>query len=96
MESEFGDALKCDETRLDVRIRYVHIRLSESTWNGIASQDGKFVGKSLDSPLGVTGTWSLSDYSLNINLNWAYGSDPPPGRLSIAAQGWDEGVDGWP
>ena len=78
LRSGFGEALEFDDTRPDVRIRYENIRLGEGTWNGTAFHDGKFVGKSLDGPLGVIGTWSLSDSSLNIDLKGAYGADLTP------------------
>ena len=78
MRSGFGEALEFDETRPDVRIRFENIRLGERTWSGSASQDGTFVGRSLDGPLGVIGTWSLSDSSLDIDLKGAYGADLTP------------------
>ena len=78
MRSGFGEPLEFSDTRPDVRIRYENIRLGERTWNGNASHAGKFVGKSLDGPLGVIGTWTLSDSSLDIDLKGAYGADLVP------------------
>ena len=78
MRSGFNEALGFEDTRPSVRIRYEDIRLGENTWNGSASQEGKFVGKSLDGPLAVIGTWTLSDSFLNIDLKGAYGADLTP------------------
>ena len=78
MWSGFGEPLEFDDTRPDVRIRYENIRLGERTWVGNASQNGAFVGKSLDGPLGVIGTWSLSDRAVDIDLKGAYGADLTP------------------
>ena len=78
MHSGFGEPLEFDDTRPEVRIRYENIRLGERTWVGNAFQNGAFVGKSLDGPLGVIGTWSLSDRALDIDLKGAYGADLTP------------------
>ena len=78
MRSGFNEALEFDDTRPDVRIRYENLRLGETFWNGRASHDGKFVGKSQDGPLGVIGTWTLSDTFLEIDLQGAYGADLTP------------------
>lgn len=78
MRTGFNEALGFDDTRPDVRIRYENLRLGESTWTGHSSHDGKFVGKSQDGPLGVLGTWTLSDSALGIDLMGAYGADFTP------------------
>ena len=78
MRAGFNEALGFEDTRPSVRIRYEDIRLGENTWNGNASQEGKFVGKSLDGPLAVIGTWTLSDSFLDIDLKGAYGADLTP------------------
>ncbi len=78
MRNGFGEVLEFDERRPNVRIRYQNLRLGERTWTGSSSQSGKFVGKSLDGPLAVIGTWSLSDTSAGIDLKGAYGADLSP------------------
>ena len=78
MRNGFGEVLEFDERRPNVRIRYQDLRLGETIWTGDSSLGGKFVGRSLDGPLAVIGTWSLSDTAADIELKGAYGADLGP------------------
>ena len=56
---------------LAVRLRYEGFGVSERTGSGDIS--GKFVGKSIDGPRAVIGSWSLGS-----NLSGVYGADIVP------------------
>ena len=55
-----------------VRIRYYDVGRPDSRYFGTRSHEGKFVGYSIDGPVGVIGTWRLGD------IKGAYGADLAP------------------
>ena len=60
------------DERPTVRIRFQDPFRSEQRFSGTARQEGKFVGYSLNGPLGVIGTWQMGD------VKGAYGADIAP------------------
>ena len=61
----------------DVRVRYLDASRSDSRWSGSRSVAGKFVGRTIDGPLGVIGTWSLNS-SYSTSLKGAFSADLLP------------------
>ena len=55
-----------------VRIRYYDVGRPDSRYFGSRSHEGKFVGYSVDGPVGVIGTWRLGV------IKGAYGADLAP------------------
>ncbi len=59
----------------DVRLRYADITQTDAS--ATSSINGVFVGKSIDGPLGVLGSWTLTNSGDGENLQGAYGADLP-------------------
>ena len=55
-----------------VRVRYEDSTRGETGYAGTRTLAGKFIGKQVDGPLGVIGTWELGD------IKGAYGADVAP------------------
>ena len=73
-----GDGIEFDSTSPTVRIRYVDAFRDDTRWTGYRSHTGKFVGHSVDGPLGVIGTWKLGRSNASVSLNGAYAADLLP------------------
>lgn len=61
----------------DVRVRYLDAGRADSRWSGSRAIAGKFVGETLDGPLGVIGTWSLTS-TRSSALRGAFAADLAP------------------
>lgn len=61
----------------DVRVRYVDAGRADTRWSGARAIAGKFVGETLDGPLGVIGTWSLTS-TRSSSLKGAFAADLAP------------------
>ena len=59
-------------------IRYRDARLREVDIAGTAQMSGKFLGRSIDGPLGVIGSWSIVESSNNIDIEGAFGAELLP------------------
>ncbi len=73
-----GNLLEFDSSRPSVRLRYVNAVRSDTRWSGHRAHTGKFVGASLDGPLGVIGTWELGRSNQSVSLKGAYAADLVP------------------
>lgn len=60
-----------------VTIRYEDARIDDTELSGTHSLEGKFVGDSIDGPLGVIGAWDL-DASSGIGMKGAFGAELLP------------------
>ena len=60
------------------RIRYRDERLSEAAISGTEQMSGKFIGRSIDGPLGVIGSWSIVETANNIDIEGAFGAELLP------------------
>ena len=72
-----GGAIGFDTRSPDVRVRFLDIGRSDARWSGSREFRGKFVGETIDGPLGVIGTWSLGS-SFSIPLEGAFAGDWVP------------------
>ena len=61
----------------DVRVRYADAGRADTRWSGSRAIEGKFVGETLDGPLGVIGTWSLTS-TRSSDLDGAFAADLAP------------------
>lgn len=66
-----------DSRSPDVRVRYLDAGRADARWSGSRAIEGKFVGETLDGPLGVIGTWSLSS-TRSSSLKGAFAADLAP------------------
>ncbi len=60
-----------------VTLRYQDSRIDDTTLPGTNSLEGKFVGTSIDGPLGVIGAWTI-DASSEIGMKGAFGAELAP------------------
>ncbi len=60
----------------DARLRHSTLSIPDTTFNGDADINGMFVGKSIDGPLGVLGSWSLD--ATGHDITGTYGADLAP------------------
>ena len=60
------------------RIRYRDGNFPEVAINGTQQMSGKFLGKSIDGPLGVIGSWSIVESANNIDIQGAFGAELLP------------------
>ncbi len=72
------DGIEFDSSRPSVRIRYLDASRPDTRWDGSASHSGKFVGTSLEGPLGLIGTWELRRSTRSVSLKGAYAADLVP------------------
>ena len=73
-----GSVLAFDSSRPSVRLRYLRSFRSDTRWSGHSAHTGKFVGATLDGPLGVIGTWELGRSNRSVSLKGAYAADLVP------------------
>ena len=59
-------------------IRYRDARLREVDLTGTSRMSGKFLGRSIDGPLGVIGSWSIVETANNIDIEGAFGAELLP------------------
>ena len=64
--------------RPTVNVRYQQLGVTQTTWSGSAAQDGKFVGRTLDGPVGVIGTWSLHSSRHSVDMKGSFAADFQP------------------
>ncbi len=62
----------------EVRVRYFNFGRSDARWSGSRTFTGKFVGESIDGPLGVIGTWSLGPSYATSSLKGSFSADWTP------------------
>ena len=73
-----GDGVEFDSSGPTVNIRYLDAVRPDTRWRGSRSHSGKFVGQSVDGPLGVIGTWQLGRSNQSVSLKGAYAADLVP------------------
>ena len=73
-----GSALEFDSSRPSVRLHYLDSFRAATRWSGHSAHTGKFVGTSLDGPLGLIGTWELGRSNRSVSLKGAYAADLVP------------------
>ena len=72
-----GNTLSFDtDGTTPTRVRHTDIRQPDLTQTGTIA--GQFVGKVIDGPLGVIGTWSVTGVTLGDALEGVYGADLMP------------------
>ena len=71
-----GNTLSFGVTGSTTRVRHTDIRQPDLTQTGAIA--GQFVGKVIDGPLGVIGTWSVDGVTGGDNLEGVYGADLAP------------------
>ena len=67
-----------DSTNPVTRIGYLDAARFDTRWTGSRAFTGKFVGRSIDGPVGVIGTWSLGSSSYSGALEGSYAADLYP------------------
>ena len=70
-------ALSFNADNTNARLRHSNIRVPDAEHTGDANFDGLFVGKGIDGPLGIIGSWGLTNSSGD-DLAGAYGADLAP------------------
>ena len=73
-----GRGIEFDSSSPSVRFRYLNLLRSDTRWSGQRAHAGKFVGVSLDGPLGVIGTWELGRSNRSVSLKGAFAADLVP------------------
>ena len=73
-----GRGIEFDTGSPTVRFRYLNSLRSDTRWSGPRAHTGKFVGVSLDGPLGVIGTWELGRSNRSVSLKGAFSADLVP------------------
>ena len=70
-------ALSFNADNTNARLRHSSFRVPDAERTGDANFDGLFVGKGIDGPLGIIGSWGLTNSSGD-DLAGAYGADLAP------------------
>ena len=78
MRAAAGNTLSFSKTGSDVRVRHADIRQADLDVGVTGNFAGQFVGKVIDGPLGVIGTWSVDGVTGGDALEGVYGADLAP------------------
>ena len=78
LTSSLNGLIGFDTSSPVVRIHYSNFSRTSTRWSGIRSIRGKFVGSSIDGPIGAIGTWSIGGPRYSLSLDGAFAADLVP------------------
>ena len=78
LTSSATDLIGFDTSSPVVRIHYLNFSRTSTRWSGVRSISGKFVGSTIDGPIGAIGTWSIGGPRYSLSLDGAFAADLVP------------------